>query len=226
MKGTSGVMGGFYHLCEWVMRFTVINLLWLVFNLPIVFIVLNILFIKQKEVLAFLLVPLIILLPLLFFPATTAMFASARDWVIKDEGTSIREYWQYYKGNYKKSLLGGLVLTGAWTIWAIDYYFFSQENTIMMGIFLIMGLVLFVFTINFFSVISHYHLKLLPALKNTFLITMGSPKLFLTILISSSIIIFFSLNVFQFLFLFFTGSLIAYLSFSAFYRIYLKLTSA
>jgi uncharacterized membrane protein YesL len=226
MKGTTEMTGGFYRICEWIMRFTVINLLWIVFNIPIVFILINILVVEQTGVLVFLLVPLIILLPLLFFPATSAMFASARDWVIKDEGTSIRQYWKYYKENYKKSLLGGVVLTGVWTIWAVDYYYFSKENIIFMGIFLIMGMVLFIFSINFFSVISHYHLKLLPALKNALVITVGSPKLFLTILIGSSIILFFSLHEFRLLLPFFTGSLIAYLSFSAFYRFYLQVTTA
>jgi uncharacterized membrane protein YesL len=220
------MMGGLYRLCEWIMRFSVINLLWIVFNIPIAFIVVNILFVKQTGIIVFLLIPLLILLPLLFFPATTAMFASARNLVMKEEGVSIRQYWRYYKENYTRSLLGGLVLTVVWTIWAVDYYYFSKENIILLGIFLILGIVLFVFTINFFSILSHYHMKLLPAMKNSFLITMGSPLLFFTVLISNSIILYFSLFVFKFLLPFFTGSLIAYLSFSAFYRYYLKVISA
>jgi uncharacterized membrane protein YesL len=220
------MMGGLYRLCEWIMRFSVINLLWIVFNIPIAFIVVNILFVKQTGIIVFLLIPLLILLPLLFFPATTAMFASARNLVMKEEGVSIRQYWRYFKENYTRSLLGGLVLTVVWTIWAVDYYYFSKENIILLGIFLILGIVLFVFTINFFSILSHYHMKLLPAMKNSFLITMGSPLLFFTVLISNSIILYFSLFVFKFLLPFFTGSLIAYLSFSAFYRYYLKVISA
>jgi uncharacterized membrane protein YesL len=226
MKGASDMMGGLYRLCEWIMRFSVINLLWIVFNIPIAFIVVNILFVEQTGIIVFLLIPLLILLPLLFFPATTAMFASARNLVMKEEGVSIRQYWRYFKENYTRSLLGGLVLTVVWTIWAVDYYYFSKENIILLGIFLILGIVLFVFTINFFSILSHYHMKLLPAMKNSFLITMGSPLLFFTVLISNSIILYFSLFVFKFLLPFFTGSLIAYLSFSAFYRYYLKVISA
>lgn len=226
MKGSSDLMGGLYRICEWIMRFTVINLLWFLFNIPIVFILLTIIFVEQKVVLVVLLLPLIILLPVLFFPATTAMFASARDWVIQEESTSIRQYWRYYKENYKKSLRGGLVLTAIWTFWAVDFYYFSKENIIFMGIFLLIGIVLFVFSINFFSIIAHYHMKVVPAMKNALLITFGSPVLFLTILISNSILLYFSLTVFWFLLPFFTGSLIAYLSFSAFYRFYLKVLSA
>jgi uncharacterized membrane protein YesL len=226
LKGKADMMGGLYRICEWIMRFSVINLLWFAFNIPIAYIVLNIFFINEIENMVLFLIPLTILLPVLFFPATTAMFASARDWVMKEENTSIREYWKYYKENYQKSLFGGLILTGIWAIWAVDYYYFSRENIIIMFAFLIMGIILFVFTINFFSVISHYHLKLLAALKNTLIITIGSPVLFFTILISSGIILYMTLNVFPLLFPFFTGSLVAYLSFSAFYRFYLKLTAS
>jgi uncharacterized membrane protein YesL len=226
LKGKSGMMGGLYRICEWIMRFSVVNLLWVIFNIPIAYIVLNILFLDETEAMVFFLVPLIILLPFLFFPATTAMFASARDWVIKEESTSVGEYWRYYKENYKKSLFGGLILTVIWTVWAVDYYYFSRENIIIMFVFLIMGIILFVFTINFLSVISHYHLKLLPALKNTLIITIGSPILFLTVLLSSGIILYMGIYVFPLMFPFFTGSLVAYLAFSAFYRFYLNVTSS
>jgi uncharacterized membrane protein YesL len=224
MKGSSGLMDGLYRLSEWIMRFSITNLLWFIFNLPIAFFVINLLYVKQAGAWIFSLVPLIILLPLLFFPATTAMFACARDWVMKEENTSIKQYWHYFKDNYKKSLICGLILTAIWTIWGIDYYYFSRENVILMGIFFIMGIILYVFTINFFSVFSHYELKWQQLLKNAFIITLGSPKLFLTIFITSGIILFMSIKAFPVIIPFFTGSVVAYLSFSAFYRFYLKIT--
>nr|WP_263323352.1 DUF624 domain-containing protein [Neobacillus sp. Marseille-Q6967] len=226
MKKSSGVMGGLYRICEWIMRFAVINLVWLVFNIPIIFILLNMVLADRHGVLVLLAVPLVLLLPVLFFPATTAMFAAARNLVMNEEGTSIGGYWKFYKENYKKSFLGGLLLTSAWLIWAVDYYYFSQENVILMAGFLIMGVLLYVYTINFFSVISHYHLTLWPALKNTLVITIGSPVIFFTVLISNGIILYLGLFTFQFMLPFFTGSLIAYLSFSSFYRFYLKVTAS
>lgn len=225
MKDASDLIEGIYRICEWIMRFSVTNMLWVVFNLPIAFLVLNIYFIGHTEYLMFSIIPLIIMLPFLYFPATAAMFASARDWVMKEENTSIRQYWSYYLENYKKSMLGGLILTGVWTVWGVDYYYFSQENVVLTFIFLVMGVILFVFTINFFSMLSHYEMKLPKIMKNTLIITLGCPILFLTILISSGILLYMSLNGFEFLFIFFTGSLISYLSFSAFYRFYLKMTA-
>ena len=136
-----------------------------------------------------------------------------------------RSYWRYYKENYKRSALSGLILTIAWMIWAADvYYFFNDKIVYMMFLFMIMGIILFVFSINLFSVTVHYHMKLVTALKNTFLLTIGSPVLFIAVAISSGVVLYISLNVFRFFLPFLTGSLIAFLSFSAFYRNYLKLS--
>ena len=218
-------MGGLYAISEWIMKFSMINLFWILFNIPIVFLLLNLLFIEQKEALPFLLIPIILLMPILFFPATTAMFGMVRGWISKDEGSShlFKSYWGYYKENYKRSALIGLILTIAWMIWAADvYYFFNDNNSIMMFLFMIMGIILFVFSINLFSVTVHYHMKLFTALKNTFLLTIGSPVLFIAVAISSGVVLYISLNVFRFFLPFLTGSLIAFLSFSAFYRNHLN----
>jgi len=218
-------MGGLYAISEWIMKFSMINLFWILFNIPIVFLLLNLLFIEQKEALPFLLIPIILLMPILFFPATIPMFGMVRGWISKDEGSShlFKSYWGYYKENYKRSALIGLILTLAWMIWAADvYYFFNDNNSIMMFLFMIMGIILYVFSINLFSVTVHYHMKLFTALKNTLLLTIGSPVLFIAVAISSGVVLYISLNVFRFFLPFLTGSLIAFLSFSAFYRNHLN----
>ena len=225
MNNNAGLMGGLYAISEWIMKFSMINLFWILFNIPIVFLLLNLLFIEQKEALPFLLIPIILLMPILFFPATTAMFGMVRGWISKDEGSShlFKSYWGYYKENYKRSALIGLILTIAWMIWAADvYYFFNDNNSIMMFLFIIMGIILYVFSINLFSVTVHYHMKLFTALKNTLLLTIGSPVLFIAVVISSGVVLYISLNVFRFFLPFLTGSLIAFLSFSAFYRNHLN----
>ena len=224
MKNSAGFMGGLYMIAEWVMKFSVINLLWIIFNLPVAFIVLNMFFVGQIEGLIFFIVPLLIMLPFLFFPATTAMFAVVRDWIIKDaDGDQLfKSYWRYYKENYKRSVANGLVLTAAWLIMIADIYYFFGKNTIIMIFFSIMAIILFVFSINLFSVTAHYRMTFSHSMKNTFLTTIGSPVLFLTIAISSGIVLYMSLHVVRYLIPFLTMSLIAFLSFSAFYRNYLK----
>lgn len=223
MMNESGLMGGLYVISKWIMRFSVINLLWIVFNLPVAFILLNMLLIEQLEELFYFIVPLIVLLPVLFFPATSAMFATVRDWIMKDSDQLFKAYWRYYKENYKRSLLSGLILTGIWIVWAVDIYYFSNINVILLYLFSFIGLTLLIFTINFFSITVHYNLKLFQSFKNCLLITIGSPVLFILLIISIGVIAYISVYVFQFLLVFFTGSLITYISFFLFYRQYLKL---
>ncbi|ADU28771.1 YesL family protein [Evansella cellulosilytica] len=219
-----GFVGGVYALFEWIMRFSVINLLWLLFNLPILFFIVNLIFAQTIADFILLLIPIIILIPILFFPATTAMFASARSWIVDSEDLPlIRTYWRFYKSNYKKSCLGGIMLTILWVICVVDVYYFAQYNMPLMYVFIAMGLILFVYTINFFSLLSHYEMKLFALLKNTLLVTVASPLLFLTVVLSSALILYMSFEVFPFLIPFFTGAIIAFLSFSAFYRFYLKI---
>ncbi len=220
-----GFSGGLYAISEWIMRFSVVNVLWVIFNIPFLFILFNILIVGQVEALFVFLIPLVILTPTLLFPATTAVFASAREWIMKnnERGGLIKSFWSYYKENYKRSLLAGAIFTVIWVIWAVDVYYFSKINSIVATIFIVMGIFLFVWTINFFSVTVHYHMKLFSSLKNALLITLGSPVLFITVVISSAAVLYISIYVFQALLLFFACSVIAFLSFAAFYRSYLKL---
>ena len=49
MNNNAGFMGGLYAISEWIMKFSMINLFWILFNIPIVFLLLNLLFIEQIE---------------------------------------------------------------------------------------------------------------------------------------------------------------------------------
>jgi uncharacterized membrane protein YesL len=219
-------MGGLYTVSEWVMRFTVINVLWLLFNLPVVFFGGNLLLAEgQAEMILYATIT-VVLAPFVFFPATAAMFALARDWIIENEGTSLfLSYVNYYKQNYRKSLLGGFLFSGLWVILIVDFLFLKDTSMILAFVFIVFGLILYVMTINFFSVNAHYDMKLRVLLKNTFLITVGSPVLLLAVLFSGLVLLYASIKGPLFLLLFFTGSLIAFLAFSAFYRLYLKVTA-
>jgi uncharacterized membrane protein YesL len=204
------------------MRFSIINILWLIFNFPIIFLVTMMMFTSQRDEFITLLIYFTLLLPLIFFPATTAMFASVRQWVLHGTISPLfRTFYRYYKENFKKSFLGGLLLTGAWGIVVADYYYFMNKNSLFLYVIIIIGLLLFIFTMNFFSVVSHYDLNLSKLFKNTLFITIGNPLLSLLIIIGSSVIIYLSFFVFLFLIPLFLGTLIAYLSFLPFHRMYL-----
>ena len=85
MTNSSGLMGGLYAISEWIMKFAFTNLFWILFNLPIAFLFLNMLFVERLEDVVFFVIPLALLMPVLFFPATTAMFGVVRGWIMKNE---------------------------------------------------------------------------------------------------------------------------------------------
>ncbi|WP_240339648.1 YesL family protein [Halobacillus ihumii] len=226
MKNSSGLAGGFFAISEWIMRFSLSNLLWALFNLPIGLLLLSLLYLENGSGALYLAVPLVVLLPILFFPATTALFAKAREWVRNEEdvGTT-QSFFSHYKNNYKTSLLSGLIFVILWGVLAADIYYFSSRNSMLMNLFLVLGILLFVWTLNFFSVAVHYHMKLGALLKHSFLITIGSPLLFIAVAISAGIILYISLYMFQVIIPLFTGSLVSFLAFSAYYRLHLKLSN-
>jgi len=223
VENSTSLMGSLHGLCDWIMRFSIINMLWIIFNLPIILVTILIIFSDSKEGYYGLIGLIILLMPILFFPATTAMFASVRQWVM--QGTIsplLKSYWTYFKENYKKSFLGGLILTVAWAVLIADYYYFVNKGTISLYIVLIIGVFLFVFSMNFFSVVSHYNLKLGQLFKNALLVTIGNPLMTVVVFIGSIIIFYVSFYVLLFLIPLFSGILIAYLSFVLFYKMYLK----
>lgn len=222
----NNIMSGMYTVSEWIMRFAVINLLWLLFNLPVAFSTVNLLLADgQIERIVFAIMAAVFA-PFVFFPATAAMFASARDWVLENEGTTLfRSYVSYYKQNYRKSLLAGFLFTGLWVVLTVDFIYLKDFSMILAFVFIVFGMILYVITMNYFSVNAHYEMKLRVLLKNAVLITFASPVLLLAVLVSGLILLYASIKGPLFLLLFFTGSLVAFLSFSAFYRLYLKVTA-
>ncbi|UOQ94479.1 DUF624 domain-containing protein [Halobacillus shinanisalinarum] len=226
MRSNIGVMGGFYVISEWIMRFSLSNLLWALYNLPIGLLLLSLLYLENNAGVLYLTVPLIVLLPFLFFPATTALFAKAREWVRKEEDPgNARTFFNYYKENYKTSFFGGLIFVIIWGVLVADIYYFSSRNELLMNLFMIMGILIFVWMLNFLSVIVHYDMKIGALFKHSFLITIGSPLLFVAVAISSGIILYISLYMFPLLIPLFTGSLLSFLSFSAFYRLHMKVSN-
>ncbi len=220
----SGLMGGLHYLSVWIMRLAIANILWFVCNLPIMIISFFLIFAKDVGVVFVLFMLLFLLAPFLLFPSTAALFSSVREWLIvkEDHLPLLKGFIKFYKENYKRSLLAGCMITLLWMIWAVDYYYFSGENFTFMTVFLIMGMLLFVFTVNYFSVNAHYDIAVFAALKNALILTLGRPILTSIIIISSGLIGYTSLTKVPPIIPFFSISIIAFISFSAFYSHYLK----
>ena len=158
MKGETSLnrtTSAIYNILEWITKFAYVNLLWVLFTL-LGGIVLG------------------------FYPATTAMFAMVRDWLRgKSDLPVFKSFWNYYKREFWKSNRLGIFITILFALIALDIYYI-QANTseqlvwtyIPLFAFMLL-VVLYLFYI--FPGFVHYDLKVLPLLKNTFLIMIISP---------------------------------------------------
>lgn len=201
------------------MRLATVNVLWMMCNIPILFVVFIMVFIPLQFSFVFHIFLVIILSPILFFPSTTAAFATIRDGVMdKDQPSITKSFFIYFKKNYKSSVLSGIVLTVMWFVWSIDFYYFFNTSDFILTILFILGLVLFVYTINFFSLSVHFHMTKRKLFSNTFFTTLGSPLLFFAVLISNALLFYISFKKLWFLLPFFIISISIFLSFYSFYR--------
>src|SRR5690625_5736077 len=90
-----------FKLSEWFMNFSVTNMCWFIFNLPIVILVINILFTEESDHVLRVSLLLIVSTPFMFFPASSALFALAREWYLYLEYDSlIIKYYRFYNDNY------------------------------------------------------------------------------------------------------------------------------
>ncbi|WP_138753278.1 YesL family protein [Paenibacillus sinopodophylli] len=219
-----GLMGGFYRISEWIMRLSVINVLWLICSLPFVFVAVVGLFMSPGvEELKSSLILMAILAPFTLFPATAAMFTVARKWVMGESDVALfKTFFRGYKENYKQSMLGGIIYTVLLAIMIVDFIVYREQLNLLSYIFIAFLVLLIVSLFNFFSMLVHYHMKTFQLLKNAVLITIGKPFRSLSTAVMSGAVMYFSTR-FTFLIPFFMGSIIAYLAFWNFHLIYQKL---
>ncbi|WP_062350628.1 YesL family protein [Bacillus kwashiorkori] len=201
---------------EWITRICFSNIIWLLFNLPIIYFAFNLLVSTNPNQLITNMLFIIILSPFLFFPSTTALFGITRKWVMGELDIKlIKSFFKYYKENYIRSVIGGLLLTVLWVFLFIDYFYFSTINSPIFYLFLAVGIFMLAFTINFFSITVHYEVKLFPTLKNCFQLALGRPVHTIGIAAITIITVYISFNL-PFLLLLGTGSIIAYSCFKIF----------
>ncbi|GKU79787.1 YesL family protein [Paenibacillus sp. L3-i20] len=231
-----GLMGGFYRISEWIMRLSVINLLWIVCSLPFVLFMISTglyLFnltqveIEQYGLMSFLFYPLLVtcvLAPLTLFPATAAMFTVARKWVMGETDAPLfKTFFRGYKDNYKQSMIGGFLYTLLFIILIVDFIVYKNQLAIISYAFMALFVLLAVSIFNFFSMMVHYHMKMFQLLKNAMLITIGKPFRSFSTAIMCGFVIYISFFHVGFLVPFFMGSIVAFLAFWNFNIIYMKL---
>ncbi|MDX8045181.1 YesL family protein [Gracilibacillus sp. S3-1-1] len=140
MMEISGLWGGFYRISVWVMRFAWLNMLWIAFTL----------------------------LGLIFFgimPATIAMFAVVRKWVLKDYDIAIFElFFKEYKRHFIRANLLGIILyvIGYFLSVFLNYTGFMHDSSfypVLLGIFIIAAFLYVMLVLYIAPVFVHYQLR-------------------------------------------------------------------
>jgi uncharacterized membrane protein YesL len=225
-----GLTGGLYRISEWIMRLSVINVLWIVCSIPFFFVVLSLIFQPNVEnvveIIKQSLFLLAVLAPFTLIPATAAVFTVARKWVTGDPDVPLlRTFFGGYKDNYLQSMLGGIVLEIIGFLLYNAYFFYSGQSgltKLLSFVFLLLLFLLVSVFLNYISIMVHFHMKFWQVLKNAVLMTIGNPFLSISTIVINFVIIYICFK-FTFLFPFFMGSVIAIVTFFQFHRNYERL---
>lgn len=150
-----GVTGVLYQICIWIMRLIYVNILWIAFTILGLFV-------------------------LGIAPATTALFAVTRKWLMGEKEIDIfPTFWESYRNEFVTSniLLGILLVVGV--VLYIDYRILvdleGQIYTILLVGLLGLGLIYIFIFLFIFPVLAHYKLKTFQYLRQTFLIVISNP---------------------------------------------------
>lgn len=167
---TSGFMESLNKLLEWISRLAFLNLLWISFSL----------------------------LGLIFFglfPATVAMFAVVRKWMLgNDEMSIFKTFWTAYKREFLKSNILGVIILAVGLILYIDFQFvLNASNSFVSILYVPFFIITFIFISMLFYIIPifvHYDMKLSQVIKNSFFVMIMNPLSTFYMLIGSFGIVF------------------------------------
>lgn len=167
---TSGFLGSFNKLLDWISRLAFLNLLWISFSI-------------------------LGLIIFGFFPATVAMFAVARKWMLgNDEMSIFKTFWTAYKREFLKSNILGVIIVAIGLILYIDFQFVQHAtNSFVSFLYVPFFIITLIFISMLFYIIPifvHYDMKLSQVIKNSFFVMIMNPLSTFYMLIGSFGILF------------------------------------
>lgn len=133
----------FFRMLEIVTAFFQLNILWLLFCLPVITI----------------------------FPATVAMYCVTRQWIIHKDYSVFRSYMKFFRENFIQSFVLGLIWLVLSGLLFLDFTLMNSLGSlqpIFYSIFLLIGFILLLTTIYIFPMMSHYRMKTIDIVKNSF----------------------------------------------------------
>ncbi|WP_246941763.1 YesL family protein [Bacillus pinisoli] len=199
-----GISGGFYSICEWIMKLAYVQFLWFVFTIA------GAVFLGA-------------------FPATSALFSVIRKWVMGKKDISI---YPTFKSAYKKDFwkINGLgwLLAAIGFILLVDLMIFkfgeSGISTIIRFIILSLLIIYGLTVLFFFPVYVHFSFSFKDYIKNSFLFSLASPSLTVVIIIGY-FILYKILAFLPGLIPFFSIAVYAFLSMWCSFKVFQRMTS-
>jgi uncharacterized membrane protein YesL len=142
-------------LLEWISRLAFLNLLWISFSL-------------------------LGLVIFGFFPATVAMFAVVRKWMLgNDEMSIFKTFWTAYKREFLKSNILGVIILAIGLILYIDFQFVLHSSSSFVSIlyvpFFIITLIAISCVFYIIPIFVHYDMKISQVIKNSFFVMIMNP---------------------------------------------------
>jgi len=135
----------FHGMMETISNFFLLNLLWILFSLPIITV----------------------------FPATSAMFAILKDWKEDKHIPILSSFLSYFKKYFTQSFLTGLLFFGGFCLLYLDYLFIQELSTFMRIIvfstILLISIVILFTGIYYFPVMVQHKLPFKKTIKLSFM---------------------------------------------------------
>lgn len=224
----TGRLESLYNIFDWLMKFMTTNIIWVLFNFPIAYAILSMVFAKTQEEVYLLAITILALFPFVFFPATTAMFGVVREWVMKREKKGfIRAYWNFYKENYIRSLLGGVFFTITWVVWLLNYHLAAVEiGSGLFYFFIAITIFIVAFTSYFFADTVHFEVSIIYSIRKALFMAIFHLPYTIAAAGAVSILLYIIYQIHPLFLVLFSGPAIAYVYFFAFYQIFLKAQAA
>ncbi|MBZ9537070.1 YesL family protein [Cytobacillus oceanisediminis] len=168
MNEVKGWQVGLTKACEWIMRLLYVNLLWIGFTI-------------------------IGLGVFGLFPATTAMFAVVRKWVMQENDIPIfKTFWRTYRAEFFKVNGLGVILffIGFSIYFYLKIYHYDNQLVYLFSRPLLFVAIIYYYALVmfFFPTYVHYKLPFLHYLKAPLMFSFASPlRTFLMIIMASSV---------------------------------------
>ncbi|WP_046176100.1 YesL family protein [Domibacillus indicus] len=115
-------------------------------------------------------------------PATVAMYCVIRQWIIHQDPGVYRSFIRFFKENFKKSFLIGLLLYAIAGFLYLNFFSilnFHYMRPLFLAIFIAFAVLFIGFTLFLFPVMAHYEGAIKTLLRNTLFFTIG--RLFTTV---------------------------------------------